>query len=204
MKKIIVRLNEKSINEAKATLKQMKKELKEMTTQFLEECCKWIIKKANDYIDSSDIGSLVKEDIKSSWHYEIKSPNATIKNTSEKAVYVEFGVGVVGEAHPHPNARIQPLGEYEYNKESPSKSVDGSWTFFTNSEELDLPTSSLLAHNWYEGKRGVMGQAGKRLLVTTKGAKGVMYAYNALMDIQNGHLKKIWEELKSKSKYWGH
>jgi hypothetical protein len=59
-----------------------------------------------------------------------------------------------------------------------------------------------LAHNWYEGERGVDGENGKRLIVMTKGAKGVMYAYNALVDARidlqnpNGEFATEWKNLK--------
>jgi hypothetical protein len=89
--------------------------------------------------------------------------------------------------------------------DSPSKSIDGSWTFFTNSEELDLPKDALLAHNWYEGKRGKSGEKGKRLLIMTRGAKGVWYAYNAIVDAQmelakpnGGAIGKLWNDVKKR------
>jgi hypothetical protein len=122
------------------------------------------------------------------------------KQTVPLAVIVEFGSGVVGQSEAHPNASAEG---YEYNVDSGSKSVDGAWTFYTNSNELDLPQSALLAHNWYSGDRG--GGKGQRLLIMTKGAKGVWYAYNAIVDAQTelakangGEIGKMWEDIKAR------
>ena len=119
---------------------------------------------------------------------------------TDDTVIVEFGSGVVGQSEAHPNASAEG---YEYNVDSGSKSVDGAWTFYTNSNELDLPQSALLAHNWYSGDRG-KGK-GQRLLIMTKGAKGVWYAYNAIVDAQmelakasGGEIGKMWEDIKAR------
>ena len=196
MKKINIQLNKASVEQAINHLKFLRSQIPKMMDEFLEFACLWIIKRANFYIDSADLGDIVKLRLRNGWSYNIVGGTATLSNsvivkkrigygddrsTEEVplSVLVEFGVGVVGQTNPHPNANTSG---YQYNKDSKSKSFDGAWTFFTDEEELDLPTSSLLAHNWYEGERGVDGENGRRLIVMTKGAQGVMYAYNALVD----------------------
>jgi hypothetical protein len=215
MKKITIELNTKSINEARKYLLKLKKQIPKMQQEFLMAVAKWIVKQADGYIDRADLGSLVKSELHKGWDYEktangikiINNANVekTIggqKQTVPLAVLVEFGSGVVGQSQAHPNASAEG---YEYNVDSASKSIDGSWTFFTNSEELDLPKDALLAHNWYEGKRGKGGEKGKRLLIMTRGAKGVWYAYNAIVDAQmelakanGGEIGKMWEDIKAR------
>ena len=217
MKKIAIQLNSKSINDARKYLLNLKKNIPKMQQEFLEEVAKWIVKQANGYIDQADLGSLVKDKIKGGWDYEqtangikiINSANvekmidvggSRQKQTVPLAVIVEFGSGVVGQSQAHPNASAEG---YDYNVDSGSKSIDGAWTFYTNSNELDLPKDALLAHNWYNGDRG-KGK-GQRLLIMTKGAKGVWYAYNAIVDAQmelakanGGEIGKIWEDIKAR------
>lgn len=200
--KIEIGLNKQSIKNAIKQLNAIKKTVPKMQQEFLMEVAHWITDRANDYITNSDLGSLVKDQIRSSWSYEPTANGVKIVNRAEKAVYVEFGVGVVGQSQAHPNATAEG---YEYNMDSPSKSTDGSWTFFANSAELDLPKDALLAHNWYEGKRGKGGEKGKRLLIMTRGAKGVWYAYNAIVDAQmelakpnGGKIGELWEKVKKR------
>lgn len=217
MKKIAIELNTKSINEARKYLLKLKSQIPKMQQEFLMAVAKWIVKQADIYIDRADLGSLVKDKIKSGWDYEQTSNgikiinNANVdkmidvggsrqKQTVPLAVLVEFGSGVVGQSEAHPNASTEG---YEYNVDSGSKSVDGAWTFYTNSNELDLPQSALLSHNWYSGDRG-KGK-GQRLLIMTKGAKGVWYAYNAIVDAQmelakanGGEIGKMWEDIKAR------
>ena len=134
MKKITIGLNKKDIENAKKYLQNLKKQIPKMQQEFLMEVAKWIVKQADGYIDRSDIGSLVKEQIKDGWEYEPTESGVKIVNRTQKAVFVEFGVGIVGQSQSHPNATAEG---YEYNQDSPYKSADGTWYFWTNSNELD-------------------------------------------------------------------
>lgn len=198
MKKITVQLNTKSINEAGKYLLNLKKQIPKMQQEFLIQVAHWVTEKANNYINLSDIGSLVKDQIKSGWEYEQTSNGVKIINRTEKAVFVEFGVGVVGQTQSHPNASAEG---YEYNMESPYKSADGSWSFWLNSNERDLPMSAFEDFGTYDDHR----KGGKRMVVTTRGAKGVWYAYNAIVDAQmelakanGGEIGKMWEDIKAR------
>lgn len=212
-KKITIELNAKSINDARKYLLNLKKNIPKMQQEFIEEVAKWIVKQADDYIDKADLGGLVKNELHRGWDFEKTTSGIKILNKAnvEKiidgkkqivplAIIVEFGSGVVGQSQAHPNATAEG---YEYNVDSGSKSIDGAWTFYTNSNELDLPKDALLAHNWYNGDRG-KGK-GQRLLIMTKGAKGVWYAYNAIVDAQmelakanGGEIGKMWEDIKAR------
>lgn len=211
MKKITIGLNKKDIENAKKYLQNLKKQIPKMQQEFLMEVAKWIVKQADGYIDRADLGSAVKSEIKRHWHYEQTTNGVKIINDTnvEKkvrdqteivpiAVIVEFGSGVVGQSEAHPNASQEG---YEYNVPSPSKYAgkyhdDDTWRFITYStENIDLPQGSY--ETWSMGSGA--------LKIITKGAKGVWYAYNAIVDAQmelaksnGGEIGKMWEDIKAR------
>ena len=196
--KIKVALNAKSIKDAKKQILDIKKVIPQMNREFMTQCCKWIIEKAKWYVENSDIGSMVKTDINTHWSYIVTDNSAKITNDSDKAVFVEFGVGIVGQGNPHPNASSE---SYNYNIPSKSKDENGMWYFWTNSNELDLPFKAV------EDIRGFLdyrGASGKRIVVGTRGAEGLMYAYQAIVDARqdlrnpNGDLPRMWKEIKAR------
>ena len=201
--KIEIGLNKKSIKNAIKQLRTVKYNFDIARKDFLEGVALWLIERANFYLSNSDIGEIVKLDIRNGWIYDFTPIGVKITNSAEKAVYVEFGVGVVGQSQSHPNASAEG---YEYNVESASKNDDGSWTFFTNKENLDLPKNSIFVDRNFGGSRGRGGEYGERLQITTRGAKGVWYAYNAIVDAKmelakpnGGEIGLIWQ--KSKMRY---
>lgn len=211
MKNITIGLNIKDIQNARKYLLNLKKQIPKMQQEFLMAVAKWIVKQADGYIDRSDIGSLVKSKIKESWDYQPTTNGIKIINNAniEKTVYhekqtvpiaviVEFGSGVVGQSQAHPKATQEG---YEYNVDSKGKNPDGSWSFWLNSEERDLPMSAFTDFGTYDDHR----KGGKRMVVTTFGAKGVWYAYNAIVDAQmelaksgGGEIGKMWEDIKAR------
>jgi hypothetical protein len=196
--KIEIALNKQSIKKAKKQLLYVKKILPTMQKEFLEYVALWLIERANNYLNVSDIGENVKIDIRNGWEYDFTANGVKITNRTEKAVFVEFGVGVVGQSQEHPNATAEG---YEYNVNSPYKSADGSWSFWLNSEERDLPMSAFSDFGTYDDHR----EGGKRMVVTTFGAKGVWYAYNAIVDakmeiekVGGGEIGKLWNDVKKR------
>lgn len=182
-----VSLSSHSINDAIKQLERAKKQFVEMKTEFYHDCCNWFIQRANHYLDLADIGIVPKSQIQSSWEYTIVGDKITITNNADKAVFVEFGVGIEGQGDPHPNANNT---NYEYDVDSDFKLIDRSWLFRTTEEELDLPRD----------KVDVLYNKDSKMSVQTFGSQGVMYAYNALMDL-NIEKRKIWNSIKKK--YWG-
>jgi hypothetical protein len=206
--KIKIGLNKQSIKNAIKQLNAIKKTVPKMQQEFLMEVAHWLTDRANDYITNSDLGSLVKDQIRGSWSYEPTANGVKIVNNAQKqvtnfgtvplAVLVEFGVGVVGQSQSHPNATAEG---YEYNVDSGRKSADGSWQFWLNSDERDLPMSAFTDFGTYDDHR----KGGKRMVVTTRGAKGVWYAYNAIVDAQmelakanGGKIGELWEKVKKR------
>ncbi len=192
--KINVDLNAKSIQNAINALKTAQKQLGgEMLNEFLIEACKWVKERANGYLALSTVGSGVKAEIENSW--VIGAPadgKITMTNTADKAVYVEFGVGVIGEQNKHKNA--DETG-YEYNVPSKYKSELGSWTFKTELglDEVDIPQENI-DDAWTT-------KSNKHVIISTRGAKGAMYAYNAIVDFRDYGAKEVWQKIKVK--YWG-
>jgi hypothetical protein len=211
MKKIVVALNQKSIQQSINYLKNLRHNIKRMMDELLEFACEWIINRANWYIAMSDLGDLVKMDIRNSWSYVVSNGSAKIENNSDKAVFVEFGVGVVGEGSPHPNAQTEG---YEYNVQRTyidgkgfahsTKDENGMWYFWTNSNELDLPLNALTDIRGFDDFRGRKREQGKRIVVGTQGAKGVWFAYNAIVDANvdlqnpNGDFAQEWRKIKER------
>jgi hypothetical protein len=206
--KIEIALNKQSIKNAIKQLNSIKKTVPKMQQEFLMEVAHWLTERANEYIKNSDLGSLVKDQIRGGWSYEPTANGVKIVNNAQKqvtnfgtvplAVLVEFGVGVVGQSQAHPNASAEG---YEYNVDSGHKSEDGSWQFWLNSDERDLPMNAFTDFGTYDDHR----KGGKRMVVTTRGAKGVWYAYNAIVDAQmelaksgGGEIGKMWEDIKAR------
>lgn len=192
--KIKAGLNSKSIGKMIDNLKNCEYQLRrEMVFDFLRECCKWFIERANKHLDRSDVGANVIKDIQNGWTWAIGEKSATIINTSDKAVFVEFGVGFVGKSIPHPEV---PVG-YDYDIPTQSKFVNRRgeryWIYTTDDEEnVDM-------HKGYLSKYDRFGQ----LWIITKGSWGDMYAYNTLVDLQMEKkvMSGLWQKVKEK--YWG-
>jgi hypothetical protein len=189
-------LNTKSIDKAIKKLEREKKRLENvMISEFLEECGLWFINRANLHLSQSDIGKEIVYDIQSNWTLPtvVKSGNTytmVVENYSDKAVFVEFGVGLVGSQIPHPQASKE---NYIYDKNGYGNSTaNGYWVYYLDDlEEVDM-------HKGYQYKDSKYGG----YWIITKGSWRDMYAYNTLMDMttEGKVLKGLWTKVKQK--YW--
>lgn len=170
MSKIVLDLSsKKSIDQAILKLKRIEQNQAEMRMDFLEFICKWVIDRANIYLDASDIGSNIKSDIKKGWDFTVYANlSAKIINKSDHAAFVEFGVGSVGSQNSHPNSSKE---NYKYNSGS---QIKGDLWFFSkeNNEDVDLKNKYFWRSN------------SESDTVVTRGSPAVMYAYNAVVDAQ--------------------
>lgn len=190
--RIEVGLNKQSIKNAINQLNAIKKLVPTMQQEFLMQVAHWLTDRANTYITNADLGSVVKDEIRGGWSYEPTASGVKIVNNAEKAVYVEFGVGIVGGGNPHPQASAEG---YQYNVKSPAKFLGGNWSFKKDSmQELDLPKTSV---EYEQDQSGIV--------FLTQGAKGVWYAYNAIVDAKmelakanGGEIGKMWEDIKAR------
>ena len=196
MKTIQLELNPQSIKAAIDRLKQAKKNIGVAWKAFLAASCEWIIKRANEYVDESDVGINVINDIKSSWTYTVSDNGAVITNSSKKAAYVEFGVGIVGGLDKHPMA---DEAGYDYNMPSPHKRFGGAWHFFSNEADLDIPeyavTWGLDTGKFVHSSRWGKTDSRHRMHIYTRGVEGALYAFNAIEDYRtSGIIQKLWNE----------
>lgn len=198
--KIKITLNEKSIKEAITAFNKAKSQLPVMKKEFYEKCCENITQLANKNLISWDIGENVKDDILNGWVYDVFENGAIIKNNAKKAVYVEFGTGIVGQEQPHPRANIQspPNENYEYNVPSVFKRAgkyhdENTWRFYKQ-DLSDVDLQDGYYETWYTSSGDIK--------IITRGAPASLFVFNAILEFKEKNLaKKIWEEIKVK--YWG-
>lgn len=198
-------LSTKGINAIVRDLKKRRAKYETMVKEFFFDCCRKIIEYANANIRNYPIGDKVLFDIMTNWHYaeSFTGNSIVLSNRAEKAAYVEFGVGIVAESSPHPLANDV---NYDYNKPSFAKSTaiaqgkpDGTWVFYQNQDDLDLPTSALDDRIYFNEPNT---RRSNRMLIQTRGTEPTMFLFNAvLMFINNNDAVKIWEEVKQR--YWG-
>lgn len=198
--KLKVGLNKTSIKNAVEAIKTARKQLGgQMVNDLLIACCDRIIERANANLDTLDLGANVINGIKAAWvKSEVKDGRITLTNTWHKphgkfemaAAYVEFGVGLVGGEKPHEEAGT--VG-WEYNVPSDSKDEDGTWAFYTNTADLDLPSGNYFVEKKFSGNR---------LFVSSQGTEATRFLYNAVMRFANeNEAEALWQQIKAK--YWG-
>lgn len=185
--KIQVDLSNNSIKDAIKKLENVKKLLPIMRQELLIRSCEKIVEYANNHIRMIDVGSAVKQDIIDSWQPpEIKDNKAILRNISEKAVFIEFGVGIVGKSKPHPRASEENYNYDvdEFNGRKGRKHKNRSWTFaYTDESEIDISVSNF---DYWDLET-----------VTTKGQVGFMFLFNAIEDFKiNNCAKQIWQDIK--------
>lgn len=200
--KISMNLSAKSVENAIKQLEIAKKQLEnEMIYDFLNTCCTFIVDQARNYLMASTIGTNVQLNIMSGWQpplirKEGKKFIAKMTNTDSQAVYVEFGVGIVGQQNAHDRVT---RGEtvYEYNIPTEYKYAgqyhdENTWRFYAK-ETSDVDLMEGYFEEW-QTKDG-------DYKIITRGSPAVMYAFNACVDLEASAFKTIWEQIKKK--YWG-
>lgn len=180
MATIKINLDAKSFKNAIKEIQAIQDKLKtEVPSLFIDKCLGWIQDKANQYLSQVQMSGNIIADIQGSWNIEpVNSNLKRLVNTSEKAVFVEFGVGSVGQTTPHPNSNETG---YEYNIDNGKKDIEGRWHFKADSNyDVDLVVGHYTQENDW---------------VTTKGSPANLYLYNAAMDlISTGIYKQLWLE----------
>ena len=188
--KINIELNQKSIKDAIKLLKNQKKVINEqMLPEYMQKSADWIINRANEILDRSDIGEDVKSQIFNSWDTVWVNKNCLkIINYSWKSAFVEFGVGIIAQTSKHPNA--DNTG-YEYNVDSDKKFGQGFWQFsVSDKDQLDIPQKSIIYQDY----------DGEQLSIITQGTQGVWFLFNAVEDFKVTYQQRLWEQVKKK--YW--
>lgn len=179
MSKVInIGFDTKSIRQAIKEIENIRRKFSNIIPQaYLSKCADYVISRANEYLSNYNIDGEITADIQTHWSKEMPTSN-TIKviNDSDKAVFIEFGVGRVGSISSHPNASESG---YQYNLPSNAKSVNGTWAFDVRDKNgIDL------VKGYYKHRRDA---------VVTSGSPANMYLYNATLDlISSGAYKRLW------------
>lgn len=113
---------------------------------FFEKTAIWITEQANAILITRLNNTLDTFDshVTESWEWEITDDKVTITNAYDNSASIEFGIGVVGQAHPHDEANN---AGYIYNVASPSKDDLGRWSF-----EEPATQQWYFKYSGYEGK----------------------------------------------------
>lgn len=179
MSKVInIGFDTKSIRQAIKEIENIRRKFSNIIPQaYLSKCADYVISRANEYLSNYNIDGEITADIQTHWTKEMPTKN-TIKvvNDSDKAVFIEFGVGRVGSISSHPNANETG---YQYNLPSSAKSTSGIWAFDVRDKNgIDL------VKGYYKHRRNS---------VITSGSPANMYLYNATLDlISSGAYRTLW------------
>lgn len=186
--KIHVGYTEKAIDKAIKQVEEYRKRFQELIPNFLHKCGEKIIELANEKIAAYDFDGEIINEIQSGWYIQPvsntkKGASVTIRNRSEKATYIEFGVGQVGATQSH---EIADKVHYGYDIQEHG---NNGWYFYVNPNEgIDILNGLYQAED-LGGKRD-------RLRVHTKGSPATMFAFNAVQDFMDNKMyEPIWKEL---------
>lgn len=194
-KRINISFDSKSIENAIKQLETIKKKMQgEIPRKFLERCVYKIQDYANQNLDnaSSSFDPAIINGIKSSWTPPIFVGDNLVRleNINDKAVFLEFGVGIIGEQNSHDNASAT---NYQYNVDSGKKTKNGYWRFrVDDGRAIDLDI------NHY--KRYDSGKDKSQQWVVTQGSPSLSYLFNAIMRMkEENQYKTIWNKVLEES-----
>lgn len=179
--KINIGYNTKSIDKAIKQIEKYQKRLKSIIPGFLTLSAKRIVEIANENLDrdggSLGIGQGIIAEIKSGWEILPVEETANgysipIRNNTDKATYIEFGVGQIGASEPHKNATEAGYG-YDLNNHG-----NWGWSFFVHTNDLrDIDIGKEYRDIEVVRKSGVE--------IVTRGQPALMYAFNAIIDFKD-------------------
>lgn len=191
--RINIDLSKKSIEKAIKQIKAVQKKVqKDLPRVFLQKCVEWIKAEANNNLSRIPMDYEITSFIQKNW---VVSPvvgnKITLSNTAQYeagkniAVFVEFGVGSVGQSKSHDMA---DEANYEYNVPSRYKQSDGKWTFNAHHQQYAI---DLNKGYYYIYQRENSGQ----ITAVTKGSPANMYLFKAMKAFEtSGIYQKLWEQ----------
>lgn len=178
--KIPVGYSKQSIDKAIKQVEEYQKRLKSIIPSFLTLCAQRIVEIANQNLDrdggSLGIGNGIIAEIKTGWEIQPveekgKGYSVSIRNNTDKATYIEFGVGQVGANEPHENAQKAGYG-YDLNNHG-----NRGWSFFIHTNDLrDIDIGKEYRDIEIARRSGVE--------IITRGQPALMYAFNAIIDFK--------------------
>lgn len=188
--KVRMNLSKKSIQSVIKKVEDLKKKAQtELPKVFLRKCVARIIELANQNLMATDVGFEVKNLIQNSWETsEIVNNKITLSNTAEfkkgenLAIFVEFGVGIVGQSNNH---TMSGEAGYAYNVPSAAKDQHGNWFAYVDGEN-----SMNIESDYYEKYDTPSG-----LIIKTQGSPATMFLYKAWKYFEtSGEYKAVWQQ----------
>ena len=190
-KTINIDFSNKSIKNAINQIRNIRTKFSKCYIQdkYLLSVYNYIVSKSNEYLYASGFDNKLISEISASWEYQITSGILKMTNTHEKSVYVEFGIGIIGQGSGYPQT-FNP-SYYEYNIPTEYKREDGSWRFdLGDGEILDIRQQDIISEEIRDNGKTI---------VKTKGYPATLFVYNAIMDFQSsGMYKKLWNQVLEK------
>lgn len=208
--RINVGFDKKSIQNAIKQIKAVQKKIRtDLPRVYLQKCANWIVSEANNNLSRINMDSKIISLIQSSWVISpvvgnlIKIENTAQYKAGENiAVFVEFGVGVVGEKTSKPQGFIEnaiSTNDYKYNVRTDNKrasknpqskfsSNDNAWRFTQSSDKgIDIQSSYYEEYTHKDGTKKIV----------TAGSPSQMFLFNAWKSFETfGVYKTLWEQAK--------
>lgn len=178
-------LDLRTVDKALKQIEEYQKKVRELIPVFLKRCAEAVRDLANQKLTGYGYSGELISEIQNSWSIdESKDGVVTLINSHDKAVYIEFGTGIVGSGKSHEMASESGY-KYDYNGHG-----EKGWRFirFADGEDIDLPDGR------YTETKG--DHTGMWFLVHTSGAPATMFLYQAASDFADYKLyKRIWNDL---------
>lgn len=180
-------LDLRTVNKAIKQIEQCQKRIQtELIPEFLKRCAETVRDMANNIISGLPYESEIISGLQNSWKTETSDDGkvVTLINDYDKAVYIEFGTGIVGKTQSHKEAKEAGY-QYDFNAHGQE-----GWTFWLRGNAMDIPQSSVLSEK--EHKDGSTE-------IHTTGAPATMFLYQATTNfIEYKVYKRVWKEIIGK------
>lgn len=191
--RINIDLSKKSIENAIKQIKAVQKKVQnDLPRVFLQKCVEWIKAESDNNLFRIPMDYEIISLIQKNWVVSPVVENTiTLSNTAQYeagkniAVFVEFGVGSVGQSKSHEKA---DEANYEYNVPSRYKHSDGKWNFNAHHQQYAI---DLNKGYYYIYQRNNSGQ----ITAVTKGSPANMFLFKAVKSFEtSGIYQKLWEQ----------
>lgn len=197
--KIPVGYTEKAIDKAIKQVEEYRKRFQNLIPDFFERCAEKIISLANDRLSTVQISPTILDGIRNGWQTKkLDDKHFVLENTSDKSVYIEFGVGQVGAENPHELAGKEG---YEYNVSNTKSGKNTKWSNpYSGETQWYISFRSLddidIADTYYEPLTEPKYARRSRKYIRTSGQPATMFAFNAVQDFMDNKMyEPIWKEL---------
>lgn len=181
-------LDLRTVDKAIKQIEQYQKRIQtELIPEFLKRCAETVRDMANNIISGLPYESEIISGLQNSWKTETTDDGkvVTLINEYDKAVYIEFGTGIVGSNDAH---EMASESGYKYDVKNHGQK---GWRFtrhVDDGEPLDLPNGSYTIKT--------LGHTGMWFDIRTQGAPATMFLYNAAMNfLEDKVYERIWQRM---------